>query len=109
MTANQIALKALAAEGICMSEAELLLRVVTALSGPKSRTWQGPASPSGRRCEPSIQTPVTAVPTGPLIATFCIVGIGVLAAVTILLAMALADDSGTGDAGNEDTGIYGEQ
>ena len=88
---------------ISMSEEELI-RAVTALSEPRSKTLQSPTRPSGRLFEPSIQTRVTRVHTGWLIATFCIVGIGISAAVTIVLARALAEDTG-----NEDTGIYGEQ
>ena len=102
MSLNQIALKALAEEGISMSEKELL-SAVKALSGPRQRTLQGPTWPSGRLYEPSIQTHVAGIHTGWLIATFCIV------AVTIMLAMALAEDTGNKDMRNDDTGIYGEQ
>ena len=108
MSSNQIALKALAQEGISMSEGELL-RAVTALSESRQRTRQGPTRAPGRLCEPSIQTRVRGVHAGWLIATFCMVGIGVLAAVTIVLAMELAEDTENDDIRNEDTGIYGEQ
>lgn len=103
MSSNQTVLKALAEEGIAMSEGELL-NAVTALLEYRQINRQSPTRPSGRLSEPSIETRVTGFRTGWLVATLCVVGIGVAVTVTMVLTMAPAENTG-----NEDTGIYGQQ